>query len=438
MKQLKYVMAGWLVLSGCQPRDSGQSEASAAPESATGSASAAQLNPDGLVLPQGFGAQVFAAGVGSARHLVTRANGDVYVRLESPHQGKTLVALRDADHDGVAETIRYFGPETGGSGLAIDTEYLYYSTATEVFRQALAQSELIPSAEPERIVMNLGSEGMHNARSLALDGQHHLFVNVGAPSNSCQVLDRMPASPGKQPCPLLEAYAGVWRFATDKPNQDKLKDGLRFAGGIRNAVALEWNQNLQRLFLLQHGRDQLYESWGKYYTAQQGAELPSEEFTDVEQGDNLGWPYCYHDPSKQKLMLAPEYGGDGSKTGDCGQYKSPLVGFPAHYAPNDLLFYTGRQFPAEYAGGALIAFHGSWNRGQEQAGFNVVFQPLKQGRPSGKYTIFAQGFAGRTLVTNPGQARYRPMGLTQQPDGSVLIGDSVSGRIWRVHYSARP
>lgn len=399
----------------------------------SGTAAAAGSQPDGLVLPIGFHAQVFAEGVGSARHMVSRPNGDTYVRLEEAKDGKSLVALRDANGDGKAEKIAYFGGGEGGSGLAIDDKYLYYSTGTEVFRQALPTGDaLVPTAAPERIVTNLGSEGMHNARSLALDGQGHLYVNVGAPSNSCQEIDRAPNSLGKNPCPYLQNYAGIWRFDANKKDQDKIKDGFHYASGIRNAVALEWNKAQNKLYLLQHGRDQLFESFGKYYSQKQGAELPSEEFVDIAQGDNLGWPYCYHDPEKNSLMQAPEYGGDGKKTGNCASFKAPLVGFPAHYAPNDLFFYTGKMFGPEYSGGAFIAFHGSWNRGSQQAGFDVVFQPLQNGKPSGKWTSFAQNFAGRALVTSPAQAKYRPMGLAQRPDGSLLIIDSNKGRIWRI------
>jgi hypothetical protein len=112
----------------------------------------------------------------------------------------------------------------------------------------------------------------------------------------------------------------------------------------------------------------------------------------------------------------------------------PLVAvFPAHWAPNDLLLYDGGQFPTAYRGGAFIAFHGSWNRAPfPQGGYNVVFQPLKNGKASGKFVVFADGFAG--AVKEPGQAAYRPSGLTLGPDGALYISDDQHGRIWRVTY----
>ena len=96
-------------------------------------------------------------------------------------------------------------------------------------------------------------------------------------------------------------------------------------------------------------------------------------------------------------MLAPEYGGDGGKkVGDCDTLDRPVAAFPAHWAPNDLKIYKGSQFPKGYQGGAFIAFHGSWNRAPgPQGGYNVVFQPLADGKPSGDYIVFADGFAGQ-------------------------------------------
>ena len=137
-------------------------------------------------------------------------------------------------------------------------------------------------------------------------------------------------------------------------------------------------------------------------------------------------------------MLAPEYGGDGGKTaGVCDSKQAPVAAFPRHWAPNDLLIYTGGQFPEPYRGGAFIAFHGSWNRAPlPQGGYDVVFQPMADGKKSGDYVIFANGFAGAHV--DPGRAAFRPTGLAMGPDGAVYIADDVHGRIWRVVYKGDP
>jgi glucose/arabinose dehydrogenase len=130
-------------------------------------------------------------------------------------------------------------------------------------------------------------------------------------------------------------------------------------------------------------------------------------------------------------VLAPEYGGDGVEVGRCSDTEDPLVHFPAHWAPNDLEFYSGAQFPNSFRGGAFVAFHGSWNRApMPQAGYNVAFAPFVGGAPTGEWEIFADGFAGEER--GPRSAAHRPVGLALGPDGSLYISDSVVGRIWRI------
>ena len=115
------------------------------------------------------------------------------------------------------------------------------------------------------------------------------------------------------------------------------------------------------------------------------------------------WPYCYWDTGLDKKILAPEFGGDGEKVGDCDMSPDPLVAFPAHWGPNDLIFYAGRQFPARYHGGAFIAFHGSWNRAPfPQGGYNIVFVPMKDGAVTGDWETFADGFKGEDPLMSPG------------------------------------
>jgi mono/diheme cytochrome c family protein len=183
-----------------------------------------------------------------------------------------------------------------------------------------------------------------------------------------------------------------------------------------------------------HGRDQLSQNWPRLYTVQQGAEEPAEELVSLTQGADFGWPECYFDGEQKKLVLAPEYGGDGGKTvGVCTQKQAPVASFPGHWAPNDLLIYNGTAFPKPYQGGAFIAFHGSWNRAPlPQDGYNVVFQPLADGKAAGDFIVFADGFAG--AYKDPGRAAFRPTGLAAAPDGALYVSDDVHGRIWRVTY----
>jgi glucose/arabinose dehydrogenase len=160
----------------------------------------------------------------------------------------------------------------------------------------------------------------------------------------------------------------------------------------------------------------------------------------VSEGDDYGWPYCYYSVEEKKLVLAPEYGGDGKKVDRCAQKKGPIATFPGHWAPNALFFYSGSALPAKCKNGAFIAFHGSWNRAPEpQGGFNVVFQPLNGQKAAGPYEVFAEGFAPNvgTGRANAASGAHRPTGLAQGPDGALYVTDDTGGRIYKIIYTGK-
>lgn len=413
---------------------------SGAPTASTpASAEAADL---AITLPAGFTATIFADKLDRPRHIAVRDNGDVYVALRSGRQQIIpedseggVIGLRDTDGDGDADVMERFGRSDVDTGLAIHENTLYFSSAVAVYALPLTAGTLVPAGDPELVVGGFAdSGGGHTAKPITFDGEGHMYVQAGTPSNACQQADRTPGSPGQNPCPHLERYGGVWRFVASARNQDHMTDGIRYSTGHRNVVALEWNPIANQLFLVMHGRDQLDTLWPQHFTAAQRSELPAEEFHAVDQGDDLGWPYTYYDQIRGERMVSPEYGGDGNTAAEAGKYKDPLIGFPGHWAPNDLIFYTGTQFPEKYRNGAFIAFHGSWNR-EMQDGYSVVFVPMgADGKPSGQWEIFADDFEAPEPIASPAEAEHRPSGLAQGPDGSLYISDDVGGRIWKVRY----
>jgi glucose/arabinose dehydrogenase len=396
----------------------------------------------GITLPRGFCATIVADSLPRPRHLAVAPNGDVFVSLLGTGQGGSgggFVGLRDTNGDGRADAQERFGDAPSGE-VALYGDYLYVGSPTSVLRYPIRRGELRPSGPADTIVADLPTGG-HALRTFAIDSSGALLLNVGSRTNACQERDRQSGSRGIDPCPELETRAGVWRFRTN--GRQTPGEGERLATGIRNSVGIAINPADRALYVVQHGRDQLYGNWPALFDSVKSAETPAEELFRVGRGDDFGWPYCYYDPQLRRKVLAPEYGGDGRTTGRCDVKKGNIVAHPAHWAPNALLFYSGSQFPARYRNGAFIAYHGSWNRqpALPQSGFNVVFQPLRDGRGAGDYEVFADGFfaeearlAARPNQAPPGPKRHRPTGLAMGPDGSLYITDDGMGRIWRVFY----
>jgi len=393
-------------------------------------------DPDngGITLPDGFCAVVVADTMGPVRHMAVAPNGDLYVMLRDQTDAPgSVLALRDSNGDGKADVIARFGP-SGGTGLALRGDDLYFAPDDAVLRYTLTPGELVPAGPPDTIVKDLPNVRSHRSKTLAFDETGGMYVNIGSPSNSCQMEDRTSGSRGQDPCPDLETRAGIWKFDANRTGQTQA-DGTRFATGMRNTVALTMNPLNSKLYAAIHGRDQLLQNWPQYYDEEDSAEKPAEEFVQINAGDDFGWPYCYYDPIVGAKLLAPEYGGDGEKRDRCATKKDPLIGFPGHWAPDGLVFYTGAQFPERYRGGAFIAFHGSWNRAPlPQGGYNVVFVPFAGDAPSGPWEIFADGFKGTPELMAREDAVHRPTGLAVGPDGSLYLSDDQGGRIWRIMY----
>jgi glucose/arabinose dehydrogenase len=401
----------------------------------------------GITLSPGFCATIFADNLGHVRHMVVAPNGVLYVNSWSggyyqdskPPTGSFLIALKDTKSSGHADIIMRFGKDAaegsaGGTGIAYYNDAIYAEVNDKILRYHVALGEIAPKANPQVVVSGLPLGGDHPMHPFAIDPDGNLFVDLGSATNSCQAKNRMPNSPGLKPCIELETRGGTWRYDANKTDQ-KFSPAERYATGIRNGEGFAFD-SAGHLYVTQHGRDQLTENWPDLYKIpQQGADLPAEEVVQLKKDGDYGWPECYFDGFQKKLVLAPEFGGDGGKAvGICAEKQAPVAFFPAHWAPNALLIENDPQFPAPYRGGAFVAFHGSWNRAPlPQGGYNVVFQPMADGKASGDFIVFADGFAG--AIKQPDKATFRPTGLAAGKDGALYISDDIRGRIWRVTYA---
>jgi glucose/arabinose dehydrogenase len=396
--------------------------------------------PDGLTLPPGFHATVVADGLTGARHLAIRDNGDVYIstnhRPNTPSVG--IYALRlGPDHKAVQ--TEHFGTVDQGTGIRIHNGALYASSGDAIWRFAFNGDALVPAGAPETIVDGLPG-GSH---PLAFDDKGGLFVSIngGGGANNCPDPNTPKGSKpvGLNPCPLLTEHGGIWRFDADKTGQ-KFADGEHYATGIRNTSALAWRPG-DALYMVMHGRDSTAKIWPELVTPAQDDAI-ADEMTRVVKGTDIGWPYTYYDGARHIRLKAPEYGGDGKTPVTDGKYAVPVAAFqPMRAAPLDLIFYEGRQFPAQYRGGAFIAMHGGGADRQilpgGHAGYDVVFVPFSANGHAGQWTVFASGFAGPSPADkNVTTAKYRPDSVAVGPDGALYVLDSQKGRLWRIAYQS--
>ncbi|MEO8765361.1 MAG: c-type cytochrome [Ginsengibacter sp.] len=403
----------------------------------------------GLFLPGNFEALVVVDSIGSARHIAVNDNGDIYVKLtynEVMKGSGGTVGLRDLDHDGKADSVVYFGDykdmEGSAVGVTIHDGFLYTSTIKQVLRNKLTPGQLVPESKTEVMLTDEDENverNWHTTKPVAFDNKGYMYVPFGSPSDAGQDITKfgpvgIPGGQGLDPAPELETHAGIWRFKADKTNQTQ-KDGYKFSTGIRSIVGMQWNPRDESLYAVVNGIDNFHTIFPGMYSSWQAAVLPAEILIKAKDGSNFGWPYAYYDQLQGKNVLQPGYGGDGKIVGRASQFDTPVIGFPGHWAPMDVLFYNGDQFPERYKNGAFVAFHGSTDRSPyPQAGYIVCFVPFENGVSTGKIEVFADGFTGVDTVVNTNDAVYRPMGLATGPDGSLYISESNKGKIWRIMY----
>jgi glucose/arabinose dehydrogenase len=392
--------------------------------------------PDGLTLPPGFHAAVVDDGLVGMRHLAVRDNGDIYISTEevrgAPSQG--VIALH-LDADGKVDRTAHFGDVDGGTGIHFYHGALYASSVTSVYRFDFIDDALTPAGPPQLIIDGMPTGGETN-RIVAFDPKGGLYVAVGGSGNIC--VDPAHPKRGLNPCPGLNGRGGIWKFDAAKLNQKFPSGGHQIVTGLRDLDALDWRAG-DGLYGVMHDRNGTSMTWPNLVSAADDDNI-AEEMHRMSNGVNLGWPYTYYDGARKIRLTAPEYGGDGKTIVQTGVYDTPVLAFPGHSAPLDMVFYTGDQFPTAYRGGAFVAMHGGEGPATPGGhnGYDIVFVPFaRPGRP-GSPVVFADGFAGPTAASkNVSTAAYRPVGLALAPDGALYVADSQKGKLWRITYTGQ-
>jgi glucose/arabinose dehydrogenase len=360
------------------------------PSASNGPAVIARPDDAQLRLPAGFSIKEYASGFERPRYMIQLPTG-VVLLSDSARKG-TVYALFDKNKDGVSEDRKQLLQGLDRPfGLALWKEYLYVAETTSVKRYKLNPSTLEIGPGEEVVSMKEFGSG-HWTRTIRFtpDGSK-FYLSIGSASN---------VSPGEP-----EMRAAILRFNPDGTGKEFV------ARGTRNPIGLDFEPSTGKLWAAIQERDGL------------GDDLVPDYFTSVKEGGYYGWPYAYIGPNEDPR-------NKGQRPDLVKSTIVPDVVLPSHVAVLDSRFYRGSMFPARYKNGALLAYHGSWNRAQ-RIGYSVVFIPFKAGMPAGQPEELLSGF-----MLDPGKKEVwgRPVGLLELPDGSLLVSDDGGNKIWRITY----
>ncbi|HLZ73233.1 MAG TPA: PQQ-dependent sugar dehydrogenase [Dehalococcoidia bacterium] len=369
-----------------------------APLAAVSVAVPAALNgayPDGrtLNLPAGFQASVYALPGGGPRFMALSPDGRVFVALISSGQ---VVELAD-DGGGAATAQTVIDGLNAPSSLSFFGGYLYVGEINEIVRYPYTDGS-VETSQKQVVVPNLPGGG-HSTLTVDFGPDGLMYVAVGSSCNVC--VERNP----------LRAAITVY--------QPDGSAGRTYASGLRNAVGFTWQPGTGDLWATVNGRDNIGDDMGLSGAAATQAtdNLPPDYLTRITDGGNYGWPRCYGDH-----QLDPKFGDAAF----CATTLVPSVEIQAHSAPLGLAFYRGTAFPQPYQGDLFVALHGSWNR-SVPTGYKLVRLHFENGQPAAVID-FATGFL------TGGQAWFRPVGILELPDGSLLVSDDQGGAILRISY----
>jgi glucose/arabinose dehydrogenase len=366
-------------------------------------------------VPQGYTITAIATGFGICRQTLVLPNGDIlvaegrggnepalrpkdfiasFIKAKGTSQAKSgnrLTLLRDSNGDGVYETRIVFADKLNAPyGLALVGNQLYVADQDALLRFDYAPGQTRAGGPPAKVTDLPSLINHHWTKSLAAsaDGRF-LYVGIGSNSN---ITERGMAAEADR--------AQIWQI-------DSATGAHRaFATGTRNPTALAIQPGTEQLWATVQERDEI------------GPNLVPDYLTSVRDGGFYGWPYSYwgqhvdpraqpQDPKLVAAAIRPDY-GLGSHVAALGlAFSSPTMGTP-------------------FAEGVFVGEHGSWNR-SKPAGYKVVFVPFRNGRPSGAPIDFVTGFQGAG-----GKTFGRPVGVTVDPRGALIVADDLSNTIWRV------
>lgn len=346
--------------------------------------------PDGtqLKVPQGFTVEEFASGFEKPRIMLTAPSGDILVTESVPKGSIVVVPAKGGERRRLLEGL------DRPYGMAFWKDYLYVGEPMSIKRYKF-DAKTTTAGKGEEVVSLAGFDKGHWTRSLTFNPKgDKLYIGVGSGSNATPDTDEKRAT-------ILEC------------NPDGTGCAI-YAAGIRNPTGINFRPGTNELWATVQERDGL------------GDDLVPDFFIRVQKGGFYGWPWAYFGPNEDPRNA-------GIKPDLVKKTLVPDVNLGAHVAVIDWKFYTGKQFPAKYRGGAFFAFRGSSNRTQ-RVGYSVVFLPFDSKGKPGAMEEFLGGF-----MVSPDQKEVwgRPTGVMQMNDGSLLVSEDGGNKIWRISYKGK-
>ncbi len=355
-----------------------------------------------LTLPPGFSISIFADNVPSARVLRFDANGNLWV---SQNKSGIISVLEVKDGKAVNKKVILRGLEDP-HGLAFDPgnpKVLYIGEEHQISKIQLdwdnneISTYRIGSSQK---IADLPSGRGHSTRTLGFGPDGRLYVSIGSSCNVCNESDARRAK----------------IFSLNKDGSD-FKE---FARGLRNPVFFTWHPENKKMWATDMGRDYL------------GDNLPPDEINIIEEGKNYGWPLCYGNNiydtnfnSTTRSAKNPCQDPDATPS---------LIDIQAHSAPLGLAFIPKENWPEDFQGDLLVAYHGSWNRSQP-TGYKIVRYQLNAGGSLLEQESPEDFISG--WITSSGVVTGRPVDILAHPDGAVYISDDFKGVIYKVEYGKR-
>jgi glucose/arabinose dehydrogenase len=342
-----------------------------------------EKNLKAVKLPKGFKIDVYASGVNQARQMAWGDKGTLFV---GSFGVGTVYAI--TDKDGKKEVKPLLTGMKMPTGIAFRDGALYVADIDKIVKYENAEASLDKMPAPKVVYADMPSYVAHGWKYLTFDKSGELYVPFGPPCNIC-----LPPT----------SLSQVRRVNPDTGEAELV------AIGVRNSVGGAIDPRSGDYWFTENARDWMSD------------DTPSDKLNHVAKiGAHYGYPYCH-----QGDMLDPKY-GKGHK---CSDFTPPALKLGAHVAPLGMKFYSGKQFPAEYANNIFIAEHGSWNRHKYQGARIMRVTTDPQGKNI-KQEVFASGWIN-------GDQSYtgRPADILLAPDGSMLVADDWAGAIYRISYS---